>query len=348
MCGLGEDEDSCLIRLDEDDEGATRGSLLDAVLRCNQYDPSNYAPVLVSPGDLQVGYVSGEMLDNLRALTISTRGGYEPVVIGPSPLKRTIGAGGESSINSEAVWLAPHEDDAAGRTRVVATLVDGLLADGAVPTDKVRNELQDVRAISSKGGGALAEAVPLLAMERAAMINFGVPSLGAHVNGYVTDPASGRPTAMWLGRRAMAKPTYPGLWDQIAAGGQPEGLSFYDNVAKECEEEATLPRDLLDMYIRPAGLVSYRYAARRGLSSKTLAVYDLPLPPGVKPSNGDGEVDEFELMSMDAVAACLRDDLPSWKPNSALVAIDFLVRHGFVGPDDEDYLDICHLLRAAP
>lgn len=46
-----------------------------------------------------------------------------------------------------------------------------------------------------------------------------VPTLGVHVNGYVVNSTTGLPCAMWLGRRAMSKPTYPGLLDQIAAGG---------------------------------------------------------------------------------------------------------------------------------
>jgi len=71
--------------------------------------------------------------------------------------------------------------------------------------------------------------------------------------------------------------------------------------------------------------------------------------PGVVPSNGDGEVEAFYLMPMDEVMESLRLQLEEWKPNSALVAVDFLVRHGFVGPDDDpNYTDLVHLLRAAP
>ena len=34
---------------------------------------------------------------------------------------------------------------------------------------------------------------------------------------------------------------YPGLLDQMVAGGQPAGKSFVQNVKKESEEEASLP-----------------------------------------------------------------------------------------------------------
>ena len=40
-----------------------------------------------------------------------------------------------------------------------------------------------------------------------------------------------------------------------------------DNVRKECEEEASLPPAVLER-VRPAGLVSYRYTTKKGLSTK--------------------------------------------------------------------------------
>ena len=93
---------------------------------------------------------------------------------------------------------------------------------------------------------------------------------GCHVNGYVADDR-GRPRAVWLAKRALSKPTYPGLLDQMAAGGLPASTTFLENARKEAQEEASLPSDVLDS-LRPAGCVSYKYAARRGLSAKTLAV----------------------------------------------------------------------------
>ena len=39
-----------------------------------------------------------------------------------------------------------------------------------------------------------------------------------------------------------------------------------------------------------------------------------------------------------------RDD-DAWKPNVGLVLTDFLVRHGHVPADDEEYLDLIRALR---
>ena len=89
-------------------------------------------------------------------------------------------------------------------------------------------------------------------------------------------------------RRASSKPTYPGLIDQMVAGGVSAGLSFTETMRKECEEEASLPPDVVSR-VRPAGLVSYRYDTRKGLSTKLLAVYDaempqVPIPPPSPPT----------------------------------------------------------------
>ena len=59
------------------------------------------------------------------------------------------------------------------------------------------------------------------------------------------------------------------------------------------------------------------------------------------------QVEAFELLRMDDVIASLRDELPRWKPNSALVAVDFAMRHGLIGFDEPGYVQIAHLLRAA-
>jgi len=71
---------------------------------------------------------------------------------------------------------------------------------------------------------------------------------------------------------------------------------------QECMEEASLPRDVLERLV-PTGLVSYRYATRKGLSTKHLAIFDLEMPKGMLPMCGDGEVEEFRLLPIDEVIA---------------------------------------------
>lgn len=60
-------------------------------------------------------------------------------------------------------------------------------------------------------------------------------------------------------------------------------------------------------------------------------VFDLELPPEFKPKIGDGEVQDFYLYSMDKVKELLISD--DFKPNCAMVVLDFLIRHSYIQPD---------------
>ena len=46
-----------------------------------------------------------------------------------------------------------------------------------------------------------------------------------------------RGLCLWVARRSVNKPNWPGKLDHIVAGGQPYGISVMENVIKECEEE---------------------------------------------------------------------------------------------------------------
>mgnify|MGYP000078295518 CR=1 FL=1 len=75
-------------------------------------------------------------------------------------------------------------------------------------------------------------------MERAAYRFFGLRSHAVHVNGF-TEAGE-----MWCGRRSMAKPTDPGMLDNIAAGGLPVGEFLQSCSVREMAEEAGLSEDL--------------------------------------------------------------------------------------------------------
>jgi len=140
----------------------------------------------------------------------------------------------EDEVSHLAVYLAPHADSVDERTHVVSALVEALVADSElllarpdaeevafVPRAKLRGELQDVwscveraapswtRRILSAQVRALGDALtapPLLRLERAAVVAFGVPSFGCHINGFVVDKDG--ETLVWLAKRALSKPTY--------------------------------------------------------------------------------------------------------------------------------------------
>jgi 8-oxo-dGTP pyrophosphatase MutT (NUDIX family) len=195
--------------------------------------------------------------------------------------------------------------------------------------------------------------LPLL-VERAAAPHFGIQQYGVHINGYVKDEVTGRPSKMWIARRSRSKSKYPGMLDHIVAGGQPNGMSPMENVIKECEEEAGIPLELASK-ARAAGAVSYEYYsqnARTGSENSgtmercCLFCYDLELPPDFIPTAVDGEVEEFFLWDLDQVAETMRQDYKDpIKPNCYLVIIDFMLRWGYITPESPGYLDIVRELR---
>lgn len=175
----------------------------------------------------------------------------------------------------------------------------------------------------------------LFRLERAAVPFFGVRGYGVHVNGWV-ERRDG--PYMWIGRRSLNKPTGPGLLDQMVAGGLPAGMGLMENVVKECAEEAGID-EVLARRARPVGTVSYLTTREEGLRHDVLFNYDLLLPDDFTPVNVDGEVAEFMLWP---VARVLEEvgRRESFKFNSALVVIDFLVRHGCLDPRIPAYAEI--------
>ncbi len=184
-------------------------------------------------------------------------------------------------------------------------------------------------------------APPALLVERAAVPHLGVGGVGVHLNGWVR---RGREVHMWVARRAEDKPTWPGLLDQLAAGGQPVGIGLRENMLKEAEEEAGVARSLASR-MRPVGIVTYVFETAEGLRPDVVFAYDLELPESFVPHNTDGEVSGFELLPIEEVAAIVRDG-KAFKFNCALVVIDFLVRHGHIEESDPDYVAIVQGLRA--
>nr|XP_006625431.2 PREDICTED: uncharacterized protein YJR142W-like [Lepisosteus oculatus] len=173
---------------------------------------------------------------------------------------------------------------------------------------------------------------PLLAMERSATSLFGVKRYGVHVNGF-TRQADGQLT-MWVARRSLSKPTYPGLLDNMVAGGVACRTTIAETLVKECMEEACIPECIAKL-ARPVSTVSYTYEDDEGVFPESQFVFDLEVPHDFAPEIGDGEVQAFYLWPMDKVKEVLVS--AEFKPNSAMVVLDFLLRHSYLHPDTEPY-----------
>ncbi len=180
-----------------------------------------------------------------------------------------------------------------------------------------RGEAFDVRA--APDGPALTQ------IDRGALPAFGIRAEGVHLNGLV-QRADG--PWLWVARRAADKLLDPGKLDHLVGGGVPAGLSPWETLAKEADEEAAVPAELIAQAV-PVALLSYAMDRPEGLRRDRLHCYDLALPERFKPHPRDGEVEAFELWPLLAVL----DEVQrtnAFKFNVNLVLIDLFLRTGLL------------------
>ena len=182
----------------------------------------------------------------------------------------------------------------------------------------------------------------VLSMERSVTPLLGVVTYGVHMTAYIRTPEGMK---IWAPRRADTKQTYPGMMDNTVAGGLSTGEEPFECLMRECEEEASLPRGTAEK-AKPCGTLTYfhvrdpRAGGETGLCQPECQyIYDLELPTDVIPKPGDDEAVDFRLLSVKEVQDALAEG--KFKPNCALLLLEFLVRHGIITPETEpDYIEI--------
>jgi 8-oxo-dGTP pyrophosphatase MutT (NUDIX family) len=224
-------------------------------------------------------------------------------------------------VEDGVVELVTAERELQGRSRVVAEVLSELVEQGVI------SHLHGEQYVATPDG----REDGLLLIDRAAAPYFGIRAFGQHVNGYVR---SGGDLKIWVARRSMDRMNYPGMLDNIVAGGLPYGISLEQNLQKECREEASIPAQLADC-AELIGTVTYNAETPKGYKPDTLFCYDLELPADFVPSCSDGEVDGFYLWPVERVMEIVEHS-SEYKLNCNLVVIDFLIRHGFLGEGDEE------------
>ena len=183
----------------------------------------------------------------------------------------------------------------------------------------------------------------LLNIERAASPLFGVVTYGVHMTAYVRAKEG---IKLWVPRRASNKQTYGGMLDNTVAGGISTGEEPFECLVREAAEEASLPEDLVRKGARAAGTVTYSHIRSEKAGGETgllqpecQYIYDLEVGDDVVPKPGDKEVENFHLWTVEEVQRALAKG--AFKPNCALVLLDFFVRHGLMTQANEkDYIEI--------
>ena len=176
-----------------------------------------------------------------------------------------------------------------------------------------------------------------VSMERAASALFGIVTYGVHMTAYVRVQGL---IKIWVPRRARKKQTYGGMLDNTVAGGISTGETPLECLVREAAEEASFPEQLVRSNAKACGAVSYFYIRdeRAGgepglLQPEVQLVYDMEVDKDIVPKPGDDEVEDFFLWTVEEVQQALAQG--QFKPNCALVLIDFLVRHGILSVENE-------------
>ncbi len=233
-------------------------------------------------------------------------------------------------VQDASVDLAVPGGPLAERSRPVAAVLAKLVAQGVI------THLHGEQYVATPGG----RDEGMLLIDRAAAPYFGIRAFGQHVNGFVR---RGNAVELWVGRRSQDRRNYPGKLDNMVAGGLPHGISMEENLYKECREEAGIPPELAAQ-ARQVGILTYNAETEKGLKPDTLFCYDLELPADFVPRCTDGEVETFYRWPAEKVLQVIRDT-DDYKLNCNLVVIDFLIRHGYLGPENEEYAALVAGLR---
>jgi len=138
------------------------------------------------------------------------------------------------------------------------------------------------------------------------------------------------------------------MLDNTIAGGMGDDQTPLSCIIKEAFEEASLDSEYVKKYVVSTGTVSYFYvreAVAGGeaglLQPEVEYVFDLPMRvDGPIPKPCDTEVEEHILMTVNEVQSELAEG--NFKPNCAVVIIDFFIRHGIITSENEPkYLELC-------
>jgi 8-oxo-dGTP pyrophosphatase MutT (NUDIX family) len=264
-------------------------NLLRHIRRCNEYRPDRFLPLW--RGDARVGLIRRDNAEALRR--------FSQVFDVAGDAVRLVAPGDFASVSG-----------------AVDQVVESLVEQGLVP--KWRNEFF---AVLPRWG-----APALFKLDRGAVSFFGVRAYGVHLNGYRRDAGE---LILWIGRRAPDKKVAPDKLDNLVAGGIGYDHGIEATLAKEAQEEASMPTELIRRAV-PVGAISYRMENAHGVRDDVLFVYDLETPADFLPRNTDGEIVAFEMMSAASAIARVRSS-DDFKFNVNLVLIDLCLRRGLIG-----------------
>ena len=160
----------------------------------------------------------------------------------------------------------------------------------------------------------------LFDIERSFLAPFGFPQYGIHANGWHKEKSE---YFFHLALRSKKIKHFPGLYDNVFAGGQPSGISIQKNLEKEAFEEAGIK--IQKKKLTTGNTVSYCHNHKNQIHSGTIFIYDYKIDKDTLLKNHDGEVENFEKVSTSELYEILEKKL--LKPNCIIPIADFFLRN---------------------
>lgn len=167
----------------------------------------------------------------------------------------------------------------------------------------------------------------LFSLERSLFRPLGLLSKAVHINGFTERDGE---TLMWIGTRSPYKAVDPDKLDNLVGGGVGSGESLVDACLREGFEEAGLSAEIMQNLTTANRILSQRMVSR-GLHREHLFCYDLDVPAYIQPENQDGEVAEFQLMSIEEIVQAILDG--RFMHDAALITLNGLRNRDFIHPN---------------
>lgn len=192
-------------------------------------------------------------------------------------------------------------------TAELADMATWLYDAGCIP--KWRNELLDVWCENNA----------IAAIERGAVRPLGLLTRAVHLNAWSSRGE------LWVARRALNKPTDPGMWDTLVGGlvghGEPDDLAL----ERETEEEAGLTAR--DIAKREPIRSIFRMQRRvdEGFQCEEVLTSDCVLSDATTPQNQDGEVMQIACLPIPDIKTMLFDG--AFTLEASIVIAQSLLRH---------------------
>ena len=177
-------------------------------------------------------------------------------------------------------------------------------------------------------------------IERDFLSKFGLPAYGVHCNVWSKYKNS---TIIHLAKRANNLQKFPGMYDNLIAGGQPIKISIKENLYKEAFEEAGLEKKHMKLAVKTK-TAHYIHNEKQKLNSSIIFIYQLEKKEEMKFKNIDGEVENFTSIEVDNLYKIL--EKKKLKPNCIIPIIDFFIskRSDFISK--KVILEIKNLMQA--